>query len=90
MGRRDALFKNIQRRGPQRDQWPYVILTFYDERRAAIGQAKLGPHLGSFPWQQESETIAVPVRAREAILRIGLLGATGTIAFDGLKLAAPP
>ena len=73
-------------RGPRRDQWPQAIVTFYNEQRAVIGQRKLGPYTGTFPWQHETEQLDVPLATREAILRIGLLGATGEIAFDGLTL----
>jgi hypothetical protein len=42
-------------------------------------------------WQpREEKTITVPLKAREAILRIGLLGATGEMSLDNLKLRAVP
>ncbi|GAF77635.1 unnamed protein product, partial [marine sediment metagenome] len=43
---------------------------------------------GTFAWQSETGRIAVPTRAREAILRIGLLGAVGEISFDDIQLKA--
>jgi len=66
---------------------PAVIISFYDENRAAIDEVGLGPWRGSFDWQAETRRFLVPRKAREAVLRIGLLGATGEIAFDNLKLA---
>lgn len=75
------------RPGQNMRQLPAVVICFYDENRAAIGEAGLGPWRGTFDWQSEIRRIAVPRKAREAVLRIGLLGATGELAFDDLKLA---
>jgi protein-L-isoaspartate(D-aspartate) O-methyltransferase len=61
-------------------------VTFYDRNRATVGRDGLGPWQGSFAWRQESKTIAVPPRAREAVVFIGLDGATGELALDALKI----
>jgi len=74
--------------GQRADQWPSVVVTFYDERRATVGEESVGPFAGTFPWRNETQTVRVPLRAREAILRIGLLGATGELALDDLRLSA--
>lgn len=66
---------------------PGIIITFYDKHRAMLGEAGLGPWRGTFDWQRESKLLPVPAKAREAVIRIGLLGATGEIAFDDLRLA---
>jgi protein-L-isoaspartate(D-aspartate) O-methyltransferase len=79
--------QNIQL-GARRDQIPAIIVTFYDERRATVGEASLGPFVGSFDWQEQSGLLRVPIRAREAILRIGLLGATGELSVDDVRLQA--
>ena len=75
--------------GTSKDELPLLGITFYDERR---GEAKpggyLGPWRGTFDWQTESETIKVPPNAREAIVRIGLHGATGEISFDDVQIKA--
>ena len=76
------------RHGQDRRQWPRLVLTFYDERRAAVGEATMGPWRGTFDWQEEHARLRVPLRAREAILRIGLLGAVGEISFDNIQLQA--
>jgi protein-L-isoaspartate(D-aspartate) O-methyltransferase len=65
---------------------PMLVITFFDERRARAGQGVMGPWRGTFGWQQQSATIDVPLRAREAIVRIGLLGATGEISFDKIQI----
>ena len=71
----------------QRDL-PAAVVTFYDESRGPTGQGIMGPWRGTFAWRQQSATIEVPLRAREAIFRIGLLGAMGEISFDGIELEA--
>ena len=76
------------RPGIFRSDLPSLIVTFYDENRATVGQGSMGPWRGSFAWQKQSATIDVPSRAREAILRIGLLGALGEISFDAIDLTA--
>jgi protein-L-isoaspartate(D-aspartate) O-methyltransferase len=67
---------------------PIAAVTFYDERQDMIGQRAVGPWRGTFDWQKEHAVLDVPVRARTAIIRIGLLGAVGEIAFDGFQLQA--
>jgi protein-L-isoaspartate(D-aspartate) O-methyltransferase len=74
--------------GTRADQVPAVVVTFYDERRAAVGEGSIGPFLGTFAWQEQTGMIRVPVRAREAIVRVGLLGATGELSIDDLRLGA--
>lgn len=74
------------RPGQTARQLPEVAISFYDENRATVGVAGLGPWRGTFNWRTESKRIAVPPRAREAIVRIGLLGATGEISFDAIEL----
>jgi protein-L-isoaspartate(D-aspartate) O-methyltransferase len=69
-------------------QLPVVAITFYDEDRATAGVRVIGPWRGTFPWRPEARQVDVPPRAREAILRIGLLGAVGEISFDDVRLKA--
>jgi protein-L-isoaspartate(D-aspartate) O-methyltransferase len=71
-------------------QLPVVGITFYDEDRATAGVRVIGPWRGTFPWRPEARQVDVPPRAREAILRIGLLGAVGEISFDDIRLKAVP
>jgi protein-L-isoaspartate(D-aspartate) O-methyltransferase len=67
-----------------------AILTFYDERRAVIDDAVLGPWTGSFDWKKETADIRVPLAAREAILSVGLHGSIGKLDVDAIELAALP
>ncbi|MEM9185760.1 MAG: protein-L-isoaspartate(D-aspartate) O-methyltransferase [Planctomycetota bacterium] len=74
--------------GQQRDQWPRVVVTFYDSRRAAIGSGQVGPLEGTFDWTPYRGEIAVPLKAREAIVRVGLLGAIGELGLDEVSVTA--
>jgi len=76
------------RPGVFRNDLPALAVTFYDEDRATVGEGVMGPWRGSFPWQVQSAKIDVPAQAREAILRIGLLGALGEISLDAIELEA--
>jgi protein-L-isoaspartate(D-aspartate) O-methyltransferase len=77
------------RPGQNDRQWPYVAVTFYDERRAVLGTQMVGPFRDSFDWQRYDEVIDVPVHAREGIVRIGLLGGTGELWLDRLSMEIP-
>ncbi len=79
--------KNV-RPGASDDQVPVVAITFYDENRAQAGYTWVGPWRDSFPWQKVVDKVRVPPRAREAIVRIGMSGATGEISFDDLQIQA--
>ncbi len=72
--------------GRNRQELPLVAITFYDESRRELGHRWLGPFRGSRDWHQQQATIRVPEDAREALLRIGLFGATGKISFDDVLL----
>ncbi len=77
------------RPGQDRTQWPYVAITFYDKRRAMLGTETIGPFRDSFDWMQKKRVVEVPVHTREAIIRIGLLGATGELDLDDLEVSIP-
>ena len=67
---------------------PMIVITFYDDNRATVGQGTLGGWRDTFEWQKETKRIDVPPKAREAIIRIGLLGATGELGIDAIELKA--
>ncbi len=81
--------KNI-RPGETPQQQPVLAITFYDDNRAQTGYTWVGPWRDSFDWQRESEKVRVPIRAREAIVRIGMSGATGEISFDDVRIEKAP
>ncbi|MEI8371877.1 MAG: protein-L-isoaspartate(D-aspartate) O-methyltransferase [Planctomycetota bacterium] len=76
--------------GPTAVQLPMVGVQFYDENRGTICEKMLGPWRGSSDWKIEAKKIDVPVRAREAIVRIGLFGATGELSMDDLQVKGLP
>jgi protein-L-isoaspartate(D-aspartate) O-methyltransferase len=67
-----------------------LIVHYFGPNREPVGEEVIGPWTGSFPWRKLSELIPVPPRAREAIIRIGLNGATGTLAIDDIKMTSTP
>ncbi len=74
--------------GLERDELPAAVIRFYDERRAMLGSQWIGLARGTKPWKSESRVFRVPSEAREAIVSIGLFGATGKAAFDDVQLEA--
>lgn len=68
------------------DRLPMVAITFYDTQRRELGTFWLGPFRGTRGWREESRLIRVPPQSREAIVRIGLFGATGVADFDDISL----
>jgi protein-L-isoaspartate(D-aspartate) O-methyltransferase len=75
------------RPGPSDSQKPVLGITFYDANRAETGYVWVGPWVDSFGWRAVRDSVRVPGRAREAVVRIGMNGATGTISFDGIHIA---
>jgi protein-L-isoaspartate(D-aspartate) O-methyltransferase len=73
--------------GPTDENQAMLLVTFFDEQRAPIGQAALGPWSGSTPWSRQRGEFKVPRSARLALVAIGLLGATGEISFDDIRSA---
>jgi len=63
-----------------------IIITFFGEDRAPVGEATIGPILGNFSWQQVSRRVQVPPTAREAILGIGMTGAVGELGVDKVEI----
>ena len=78
------------RPGPMAEQLPLVAVHFYDANRATIGDKRLGPWRGGSEWKTEAKKLDVPAAAREAIIRIGLFGATGELSLDDLRMKGLP
>ncbi len=76
------------RPGPTPSQRATILITFYDQRRAVIGNERLGSWEGTFEWQTDSKRIRVPLATREAIVRLGLLGGVGRLDVDNVRLEA--
>ena len=75
--------------GPGADQLPQVAIIFLDENRAPVGRGGIGPWKIPSDWQRRTGKIRVPAAAREGIVNIGLLGATGEASFDKVEVRAP-
>ena len=74
------------RAGQDSDQLPCLGITFFDDNRGMLGRQRVGPWRGTFGWKQVTDQLSVPPKAREAIVHIGLFGATGKISFDSLRV----
>lgn len=77
------------RAGPK-NELPAVAIDFYDEQRRSAGTAGIGPWRGTLPWTEVTDSVQVPIKAREAVLRIGLFGATGEASFDAVEIKPNP
>ena len=73
-------------KGPTSDAMPAIAISFYDELRKDLGTFWLGPFRGTRDWRSHSRLIRVPISTHEAILRIGLFGATGKVDFDEIRI----
>lgn len=83
-----AVKSNDVRPGADRHELPAVTLRFYDAQRSLLGTQWLGSFRGTHAWKQESHVFRVPLECREAIVSIGLFGATGEVSFDDIRLEA--
>lgn len=70
--------------GIDRYDLPRIIVSFYDKDRQDLGSAYIGPFQGSRSWRNYDREIDVPKETKEAIVRIGLFGATGSASFDNI------
>ena len=69
---------------------PMLAIHFYDHLRKEIDTQAIGPWLRETDWDLVGSTITVPKEAREAIIRIGLNGATGRLDIDDIKFRPKP
>lgn len=67
-----------------------LAITFYDPDRKVLGNHIVQPFRGDAPWTRVRRIIRVPRRAREAIVRVGLFGATGSLSVDDVQLRVVP
>jgi len=65
---------------------PAVTVRFFDDQRNLLETQWLGPFKGTHAWKRYEKGMRVPGKAREAIVSIGLFGATGTVSFDSVSL----
>ncbi|QDS91172.1 Protein-L-isoaspartate O-methyltransferase [Rosistilla ulvae] len=72
--------------GGRPDRLPVLAVSFYDEKRRELGTFWIGPFNGTQDWTEHQRSFRVPPTTREAIVRIGLFGATGVAEFDEISL----
>lgn len=65
---------------------PRMMIIFYDAVRRPIEEGTVGPWAGKKEWGRVSAEIAVPERAREAIVRVTMGSATGSLCIDDVTL----
>lgn len=66
---------------------PFFALAFYDGNRRELARDYFGPFEGTRKaWKPLKKKIRVPLGTREAMIRIGMFGATGRVWFDELSL----
>jgi protein-L-isoaspartate(D-aspartate) O-methyltransferase len=73
--------------GQESYQKASLQVRYYDVERQPIGDA-VGPPswAGSFDWRSVSATLPIPRGTNEAVVRIGLNGATGRLCVDNIRM----
>ena len=74
--------------GPRPEDFPGMVVRFFNDERSRSVNAQVGPWKENGPWRRVEGTVTVPVWAREAILQVGMLGATGRLDLDNVKVVA--
>jgi hypothetical protein len=74
------------REGHSPEELPALGVQFFDERRSRSSRAMLPVGKGTFPWRRVQGTLTVPVWAREAIALVGMLGSTGRLEADDVRI----
>jgi protein-L-isoaspartate(D-aspartate) O-methyltransferase len=70
------------RAGQTNEQTPRIELTFYNQGRAPIKVARLGPWTGTFDWKEIRKSISVPQQTRLAVLTLAMYGGVGELLID--------
>ncbi len=79
--------ENIKK-GLYNEDIPVAMVSFYDKDRRLLKDTVLDPLATNKDWQKlEIKSVRVPIATKDAIVRIGLFGATGTAKFDSVKLS---
>jgi hypothetical protein len=77
--------KNL-RRGRGEGEAARMFVGYFGEDRMPCGEHGIGPWSGTFKWRKQQAQLPVPQKARMAILWIGLLGGTGELAVDDVRV----
>ena len=76
--------------GRQSYEKPALVVMFYDKIRRQVGEGRSLPWTRKQDWETIATTIKVPPTAQEAIIRIGLNGAIGSVCVDNIRMTARP
>lgn len=76
--------------GPERHEIAALVITFLRGDRSILEEKAVGNWTGTFAWQKWETQVRVPPASSEAILTLGLFGATGTISFDAVAVNPAP
>ena len=76
------------KKGIYEEDIPVAMVSFYDKNRRLLKDTILDPMVKAQKgWQKLStQSARIPLATRDAIVRIGLFGGTGTARFDGVRL----
>ncbi|MCA8982211.1 MAG: protein-L-isoaspartate(D-aspartate) O-methyltransferase [Planctomycetaceae bacterium] len=72
--------------GSEPHQKPGLVIHYYDERRKPLASNRVGDWTVGNQWERLDHTVNVPSEAREAIVQIGLNGATGKVSVDDVAV----
>jgi len=80
------------RAGERLGEDPSLQINFFAEGVRAVGRGIIGPWKESMGtgWVRVAKRIPVPPDAREALMTVGLLGATGTMDIDAMTFELVP
>ena len=74
--------------GPGPEDLPGLLVRFFNAERSRSLQVRAGSWPRGGGWQRAEGSAAVPAWAREAIVQIGLFGATGVLDIDAVEVTA--
>lgn len=73
-------------RGTVPEELPGLVVKFFNADRTRSIAAPAGQWSGDGPWRRVEGAVAVPTWATEAIMQIGLLGSTGRLDVDDVRV----
>jgi protein-L-isoaspartate(D-aspartate) O-methyltransferase len=72
--------------GQTNEQTPRIEIAFYNQGRAPVKVALLGPWTGAFDWKEIRKSISVPQQTRLAVLTLSMYGGVGELLIDQINI----